>query len=75
MEQSNGQRRSDSDLSLLLRNVPGVVAKIDLEGIFQHVSGATRDLYGREPEELVGTASGSSSRNSARRTSRREPRW
>lgn len=55
MEQSVGTRGIDSDLSLLLDNLPGVVARIDADGIFQYVSGGSLRLYGRTPEELIGT--------------------
>jgi PAS domain S-box-containing protein len=40
---------------MLLDHVPGVVARIDLDGVFQEVYGATEEIYGRSPQELVGT--------------------
>jgi PAS domain S-box-containing protein len=46
---------TEADLALLVDNVPEVIARIDLDGILQFVSGSARALYGREPEELVGT--------------------
>ena len=54
MEQST-RTAGDTRLTTLLDNVPGVVARIDLNGFFQYISGASRRLYGREPEELIGT--------------------
>ena len=50
MEQSVDTRGIDTDLSLLLDNVPGVVARIDTEGIFQYVSAGSVRIYGRTPE-------------------------
>ncbi len=55
MERSVDVRGIDTDLSLLLDNVPGVVARIDTEGIFQYVSAGSVRIYGRTPEELIGT--------------------
>jgi len=54
VEQSTSSA-GDTRLTTLLDNVPGVVARIDLDGFFQYVSGASRRLYGRESEELIGT--------------------
>jgi PAS domain S-box-containing protein len=63
MRQTGGSRVTPSlahgapDLALLVDSVPELVARIDLEGTFQYVSAASRSLYGRDPEELIGTQS------------------
>ena len=50
-------RRSGPQVELgwLVDRIPEVVARLSTDGEFQYVSAGSRELYGREPEELVGT--------------------
>lgn len=43
------------ELGWLVDRLPAVVARLSTDGEFTYVSGGSRELYGREPEALVGT--------------------
>jgi PAS domain S-box-containing protein len=44
------------DPALLLDSVPEVIARIALDGTWIWVSAAARTLYGRDPEQMIGTS-------------------
>jgi PAS domain S-box-containing protein len=47
---------ANSELSKLLDSAPEVVAWLRVDGRIAYISGAARELIGREPEDLVGTS-------------------
>lgn len=50
-----GAAVSDSDLELLVSIIPFFLARIALDGTILWASAGARELYGREPADLVGT--------------------
>ena len=62
MERSGAQARgmhpaspAEAELGWLIDRIPEVIARVSTAGEFRYVSAAARRLYGREPEELIGT--------------------
>ena len=51
-----GEVASATDLAWLLANTPHAIIRNDLEGNFLYASGAAAEIFGREPDELNGSA-------------------
>ena len=49
------QSQTQVELGWLVDRIPEVVARLSTDGEFLYVSAGARELYGREPEDLVGT--------------------
>ena len=45
-----------ADLGWVVDRIPAVVSRLSIGGEILYVSANTRELYGREPEELIGTS-------------------
>ena len=50
-----GRSGPQVEFGWLVDRIPEVVARLSTDGEFLYVSAGSRELYGREPEELVGT--------------------
>jgi PAS domain S-box-containing protein len=56
MGNGDGYGLARADLSELLDHAPEVVALLTLDGTIVYISGAARELIGRDPEELIGSS-------------------